>query len=84
MEKYPSLVELGDIHTYSGEWKTLLLDRNKKNRSTFFEWNVDDCIQNTARRYSPIFTMEDYSFQVKDQTMMMMMMMLTTEQGGEN
>lgn len=62
---FPHAVELGDVQSYTGEWKSLLLDQNHRNRSTLFEWEVVDCMTDTRRRYSPAFTLEDYTFQVR-------------------
>lgn len=61
---YPHAEKLGTTNLYSGEWKTLLRDRNRRNRSVLFEWEVTDCLRNTNRRFSPTFTLGAYSFQL--------------------
>jgi hypothetical protein len=53
-----------DLIRYSNEHRTLLLDRNSRNRSLFFNWLVPEGLTNSSRRYSPVFTIENYSFQV--------------------
>ena len=52
------------MQSYGGEWKALLRDGNRRNRSALFEWEVADCLGDARRRYSPSFVLEDYTFQV--------------------
>ncbi|KAM3573011.1 hypothetical protein VYU27_005005 [Nannochloropsis oceanica] len=61
---YPHAEKLGALQLYNGEWKTLLRDQNRRDRSTLFEWEVTDCLTNTARRFSPTFLLGDYTFQL--------------------
>lgn len=61
---FPHAATLGDVQSYGGEWKALLRDGNRRNRSALFEWEVADCLGDARRRYSPAFTLEDYTFQV--------------------
>lgn len=52
------------MQAYGGEWKALLRDGNRRNRSAVFEWEVADCLGDNRRRYSPAFALEDFAFQV--------------------
>lgn len=61
---YPQAATLSDVQAYGGEWKALLRDGNRRNRSAVFEWEVADCLGDSRRRYSPAFTLEDFTFQV--------------------
>ncbi len=61
---HPQASVLNDALSYGGEWKALLRDGNRRNRSALFEWEVENCLGDARRRYSPAFELEDYTFQV--------------------
>ena len=49
---------------YGGNWKQVLLDRNRKGRerSFTFEWDIDNYFHDSSRRFSREFHVEDYEF----------------------
>jgi hypothetical protein len=61
---HPHLRETRDASAYTDDYKALLRDRNRRNRSAVFEWIVEDFVNNPELRYSDAFTIANFSFQV--------------------
>lgn len=60
---YPPSKHAQDPLVYHNDAKALVLDRNHRYRVLCFGFDVAD-VERADRRFSPVYQIEDYSFQV--------------------